>query len=354
MKILNRHIGATIIVATLLVLLVLVGLQIFVSFINEVREVGAGHYGLWQVVQYTLLTLPRNIYSFFPMAGLLGSLLGLGYLASNNELVVMRTSGMSMVQIVWAVMRAAILLLIFATLIGELLGPAAMHAAQVRKEYDKTGIQVSMTVHGLWMRKDSTFIYIQDVLPDGNLHGVYQYKFNDNHQLLTASYTKQGSYHGDKWVLNNIEETKFGNNTTTSQIIPQQIKPIKIDLMSLSYARVDPLEVSLTKLYQLIHYRRIGGLSTQQYKLAFWQRILQPLSTLVMIFLSIPFIFGPLRTVAMGVRIVSGVMVGFTFYLLNQFLGPFSLVYQIPPLICAIFPSLLFLMVGFFLMRRAR
>ena len=110
MKILKRHIGLTIIMATALVLLGLIGLQIFVSFINELNEIGSGHYGLWQTLQYVILTLPSNIYSFFPMAGLLGSLIGLGYLASNRELIVMRASGVSLMQIVWAVLRAAILL----------------------------------------------------------------------------------------------------------------------------------------------------------------------------------------------------------------------------------------------------
>ena len=92
MKILQRHIGLTIIMATLLVLMVLIGLQIFISFISELHDIGTGSYNLWQVFQYVILTMPNYLYSFFPMASLLGCLTGLGYLASNSELIVMRAA----------------------------------------------------------------------------------------------------------------------------------------------------------------------------------------------------------------------------------------------------------------------
>jgi lipopolysaccharide export system permease protein len=77
---------------------------------------------------------------------------------------------------------------------------------------------------------------------------------------------------------------------------------------------------------------------------------MQPFATLVMIFLAIPFIFGPLRSVSMGLRIMAGVIVGFGFYILNQFLGPMSQVYQIPAVVAALVPTMVFAMLGAFLL----
>ncbi len=42
---------------------------------------------------YTLLSVPKDVQIFFPMAALLGALLGLGMLAQRSELVVMQASG---------------------------------------------------------------------------------------------------------------------------------------------------------------------------------------------------------------------------------------------------------------------
>lgn len=354
MKILTRHIGTTIILAIMMVLLALIGLQIFISFINEMGDIGTGHYGLWQAIQITILSLPHNIYGFFPMAGLLGSLMGLGYLASNRELIVMRAAGMSLLQIIGAVLCAAIFLLIFATFIGEVIGPQAENIAKVKKEFATTGVQTSATIHGLWLRKHRDFIYIRDILPDRNLRGIYRYHFADDNQLLSIGYAESGVYKSREWLLQNFNVTELHKNSVTMQKIPNKTWHLKIDLKLLSTSRIDPTAISLLKLYKLIRFRHANGLSVQQYAFTFWQRIIQPLATLIMIFLAIPFIFGPLRTVAMGLRILTGVIVGFAFYLLNQFVGPFSLVYQIPPFICAVFPSVMFLGIGCFLMCKLR
>ena len=112
--------------------------------------------------------------------------------------------------------------------------------------------------------------------------------------------------------------------------------------------------MTMIKLYEYIQYQKKNDLRYQVSALNFWQRIFQPLGTCVMLFLAIPFIFGPLRSVTMGLRLVSGVVVGFSFYILNQFFGPFSLVYHVPPFLAALTPSLLFLVLGLFFVRRIK
>jgi len=354
MKILNRHIGLTVISSTLLVLLVLLGLEIFISLVAQFDDIGKGNYGIWQALQYVPLTLPTSIYNFFPMAGLLGCLLGLGTLANHSELIVMRASGTSLIKITWAVLRAMVLLIIVMTLIGELIGPHASQLASTQKEIAKSGEQILHTQHGMWMRNGNTFIHIQNVIPGIALKNIYQYKFNNNHQLLTSSFAQKAVHKHDHWLLRNIVETHFDKHLTRTQTIRQKIWPIKINTELLNISDIDSKDMSLNKLLTFIHIQRINGLDVQHDKLVFWQRALQPLATIVMIFLAIPFIFGPLRTVPMGVRILTGIVVGFSFYLLNQFLGPLSLVYRISPFIGAIFPSILFLALAFFLLRKVR
>lgn len=354
MKILQRHISLTIIMATLLVLMILIGLQIFISFISELRDIGTGNYNLWQVFQYVILTMPSYLYSFFPMASLLGCLTGLGYLASNSELIVMRAAGVSILQITCAVLGAAIFLLIIATFLGEAIGPQASTLANMKKEYAKTGIQTSTTTHGLWLRKNRDFIYIQNLLPNKQIENIYKYHFNQNGTLLSATYVKDGSYDKYTWQLHNVFVTQLNTNNANTTKYARQTWNIHANLNLLRSSHIDLNTISIIKLNKLIHFRKSNGLTTQQYSFTFWQRVFQPFATIVMIFLSIPFIFGPLRSVTMGLRILTGVCVGFTFYILNQFFGPLSLVYQIPPLLSAILPSIIFLGIGGWLMHKLK
>lgn len=350
MKIIQRHIGLVIVYATLLVLLVLVGLQIFIGFIAQLSSIGTGSYGVFQALIFVLLTLPKNVYSFFPMVGLLGSLLGLGYLASNSELIVMRASGMSLWQITWTVLKAAILLLIIMTVIGELVSPFSNHMAMTQKAIAKSGANAVKTIDGLWMRKQGTFINIKRIQSNESMQGVSQYVFDENHRLISASYAQGAIFQNGQWLLQNIEQTNFNGHQASSLRIPQQGWSISINPDLLNISEIDPNEISLVSLQRLIHFQHIHGLQVASYSLVFWQRIFQPLATIVMIFLAIPFIFGPLRSSAMGSRILIGVVVGFAFYLLNQFFGPFSVVYQISPIVGAMTPILLFTFIAIYLL----
>ncbi|MBX9705493.1 MAG: LptF/LptG family permease, partial [Gammaproteobacteria bacterium] len=111
-------------------------------------------------------------------------------------------------------------------------------------------------------------------------------------------------------------------------------------------------QLSLLRLQEQSKYNKQNGLDSSTYTLAFWLRVLQPLATLVMVFLAIPFIFGPLRSSTMGLRILSGVMAGLAFYIINRFFGPFTVVYQIPPIVAAVTPILLFALLACILIRR--
>ena len=62
----------------------------FVGLIGELDNLGEGTYGFMQALYYTLLKLPSTMFIVLPMASLIGALLGLGALATNSEIIVMR------------------------------------------------------------------------------------------------------------------------------------------------------------------------------------------------------------------------------------------------------------------------
>ncbi len=79
MKLLDNYIAKTILSAIALVTLMLAGLQVFILFVHELDEIGKANYGIWQSALFVLLQMPYQVYLFFPMASLLGSLVGLAF-----------------------------------------------------------------------------------------------------------------------------------------------------------------------------------------------------------------------------------------------------------------------------------
>ena len=112
--------------------------------------------------------------------------------------------------------------------------------------------------------------------------------------------------------------------------------------------------MSLRKLAEYSRYLRQNGLQAGTFQFEFWKRVFQPLTTLVMIFLAVPFVFSSPRSVTMGRRVLFAVMVGFVFYIFNAFLGQFSVVFQVSPLVAALMPTIVFAIAGYGMMVRMR
>ncbi len=355
MKILRRYIGRNIISSILVVLVVLIGMDLFIQFLNELDDIGQGNYTLASAFLVAFLRIPQSVYEFFPMAGLIGSLLGLGNLASNSELIVMRSAGVSSSQIAKSVMMAAVIIMVIVTFLGEVIAPNALRIAELRKAFDISGGQTMQTLQGAWLRDGNTFIYVNRVLPHNNLRDIKWYTLGDHDQLAYAGVAKSATFRNDQWVLQDASRTQFlGMQQTKSSHFDKLNWHVKLNPKVLTLASISPDEMSLNQLYKYIRYRQQNRLQASQYSLAFWQRVLAPIATLVMIFLAIPFIFGPLRTVTMGLRIVAGVGAGLVFYFANQLFGPFSMVYQMPPLWAALIPILFFALIGVFLMIKTK
>ncbi len=354
MRILSVYISRTIIMTTALVLAVLICMAFFILLIGEFGDIGKGTYGIVSALQFAALSLPQMVYQIFPMVGLVGVMLGLGLLSNHSELIVMRAAGVSIAKITLSVMVGVLLMVGSITLLGESLAPKLMRYGQIQKAIDKSGGQAVATQHGTWIRDKSSFIHIETVLGDKKLQDVTRYQFNPQRQLITVAKADEIDFTQGHWQAKTVKRSNLSNQGISASISHDEIWDINLNPTILKVAEIEPEEMSLLHLDTLIHYKKANGLNAASYQLAFWQRILQPLATCVMMFLAIPFIFGPMRSVTMGFRLLAGVIVGFSFYILNQFFGPISLVYQLPPILAAILPTLLFALVAYIMMQRVR
>lgn len=352
MKLLERYIGKSVIVNILSSLLILLTLLGFVTLLREVEEVGRGDYRTLDAFKYVLLTLPRHAYDLFPVAVLLGSLVGLGGLASNSELIAMRAAGVSLTRIILIVMKAGVLVMLLVLLIGELVAPVSeQYAENMRTE--KISQKVTLkTKYGFWARDGNSFINIRYILPNAQLRDIYIYEFSDDRELKVATYAELAVYQEDHWQLKGIEQSHFSKDRVVSQSLEtadwdSMLNP---DLLDVVVAR--PMGLPVWGLYQYIRFMHENGQEARVYEVAFWSKIISPVITLVMIFLSVPFVFGVLRSVGIGQRIFVGALLGATFLLMNKAFGNMAIVYDLNPLFAASFPGLLFLGVGAWFVRR--
>ncbi len=354
MKLLERYIAKTVLASIALVTLMLAGLQIFMLFVDQLDSLGKGDYGLFQAASFVFLQMPYQVYLFFPMASLLGCLIGLGVMANHHELVVMRAAGMSIGQVTAAVLKVSVFVIVLVTVVSETVMPSMVHLANNQKAEAMSQGQTLRTAKGVWMRNHNDFLRVGTILPNNVLEHVYQFHFDEAHQLKFSRKIEKIVYKHKAWRAENVVESVIDRDQTRVRYIPEMAWDISLKPTILSVNGNEPDEMTLKGLYQYLHAQKKSHQTALNYQLVFWQRIVQPLTTVVMMVLAIPFIFGPLRSSTMGSKLLVGATAGFGFHIINRFLGSLSQVYQFSSVIAAIGPTCVFALLGMYLMKRVR
>ena len=312
-----------------------------------------GDYGALQALLYIGLTAPRRLYELLPMAVLVGCLIGLGALASNSELTVMRASGVSIGRIMVSVLKPLLVLMLVGVLVGEYVAPYTENLADSRRAV-AMGSGSAVKSKGLWHREGNDFIHINALHPNGTLRGVTRYRFDDERRLIEASFAQQARMENDHWMLEGVSATLFeADGHSRVERHDQQRWDVGLSPDLLRIILLEPDVLPLPSIWHYQHYLAEQGLNNSQYRLAFWKKLLQPVTTAALVFVAISFIFGPLRSVTLGQRVFTGVLVGFSFRIIQDLLGPTSLVFGFSPLIAVLLPIMILLVMGAWLMRRA-
>ncbi len=352
MQRLSRYVTASVLGSIAMVLLVIVSLDAIGAVIDGTGDIEKD-YSFLQVMIYVAITLPGRIYGNIPMASLIGCLIGLGVLANNSELVVMRSAGVSVLRIVWFVIRPILWLILLGAMLGEYLVPYTDQYAESRRMLLTGGTSAQDSESGFWNKEGQEFMHFNAVYPGGVLFGVTRYRFDENHRLLQASFAERATYQGGSWLEERGVITNFHDESTeVSQFVTREWET-KLSPELLNLIVFPPKSLPIGSLYNYSEYLQEQDQDSSKYELAFWAKALQPFTIVSLVLIAISFVFGPLRQVTMGYRIFAGVLVGLIFRTLQDLLGPASVVYGIPPLLAVGTPALISALIGLWMLRRA-
>jgi lipopolysaccharide export system permease protein len=353
-RLLDRYIGRSVVIHSLIVLVVLLALYFFSLFITELDSVGRGNYTVIHALGYTLLLIPRQIYELFPMVALLGSMLGLGALANNSELTVIRAAGVSVRRVLGSVLKVGMILVLVVAIIGEVVAPwLEKRALEWRASLMQENISVQ-TRGGLWARDGNTFFQIKNVLSTGIADNVTLYRLDENFRVNEIVVARHAVYQGEEWQLMDVLNTRFSDGAITTEHVDSIIWRSTLTPEVVGLVSIPPENLSIWDLSGYIGYLRENGLDSGPYELSLWIRVMTPLATAGMVLLSVPFVFGSMRSVALGRRVTVGALIGIGFYMFNAIFSRLGLVFLLPPFFSAALPTVLVYVAWALMMRRVR
>lgn len=385
LKVLSRYVKLNALLAIIGAVLGLWALQLVFSYLSELDSLDDS-YTMGEAIKYIFYRSPYFLEQFIPTGALLGAVIGLGLLANKSELVVMRAAGVSVYRIVGWVLQPALLFVLLALVINQFVLPYSNQLAQEINDEDNSSLVTA--VRGYWTvqprferTKDGTakpdgsdILYIDYADVQGNIGEVKRWHLDNNGNLQTAIHAEGGKYIGREaldtdssktdsrkaseqyryeWQLKNMTKLMINQGFESSQAIAPS------DTLSLPFAPESVYlltrkaeDLSLTQLYEHRQFMRGQGTRSLSHELAFWQKLLSPLSILSLVIVACSFVFGSLRTHSLGLRIVVALLFGLLFSYVQDLVGFVALATGFSPLLMVLLPIIASAILGGYLLKR--
>jgi lipopolysaccharide export system permease protein len=373
MRTIRRLIYGEVLSAIALVTLGFLALFFFFDLVDELQYLGkangpAGSAEIYQIrhaLMYVSLLVPNHMYELLPISVLIGTIFVMARLAQSSEYTILRTSGLDP----W---RALKLLLVlgaffvgFSFAVGDYVAPVSERAAQLMKARYQGKITLGQT--GAWLREKQAYntfvVNVKELTPDNEMKGVQIFEFDNKGLIVSTVQAPVAEFaRDDAWIMKKANRTEFevpiaggipalaGQPQETAKVSRNAVENYRwatdISAEMVSVALLKPDRMSTLDLFNYVRHLNANGQTAQRYEIEFWKKVFYPLSCLVMVILALPFAYLHFRSGGIAGYVFAGVMIGISFFLLNNVFGYIGNLRNWQPWLAAATPGLMYMAVS--------
>lgn len=333
MKTIRRLLYAEILRAIGFVTLAFLSLFAFLDLVEELRFLGkgvAGGYQLPDALLYVALLAPSHLYELLPIAVLIGTIYVMARLAQSSEYTILRTSGLGPARALSTLLALGLVFALVTLAVGDYVSPVTDRAAQLLKARFQGDITVGLT--GAWLKENddnahSRAVNIAQLRSDGQLRGVRVFEFDERGFLRMKIEAERARFGpGAGWTLAGVTRSVFHTRDAQNARVerlrePESFFATRISSEMVAAALLKPERMNTLDLARYIGHLKANNQSAQPYEIEFWRKVFYPLSCLVMVVLALPFGYLHFRTRGITAYVFGGVMAGVSFFLLNNVFG---------------------------------
>lgn len=362
MKVLTRYVAKEVLIATLFVLVALVALIAFFDLVSQARNIG-NRYSISMALFLTMLKLPSRLYEVMPIAALLGAVYTMSRLASNSEFTIMRVAGLSPFRLAGMMTVPALILIAMTYCLGEWLTPAA---DMMRNDMDNILFNRKLSARGY-----SSGVWVKDNVKEQQNAGQATVRFVNVHNLIAGEHSRTGAWRvfefdkdgslirvlhapeanyisGRGWHLKDAKVETLPKITHDETPMVEKSSARKdVDLMMPSEMRpeilgvltIKPERMGISDLWQYIAHLKETRQTSDRYQVALWSKVFYPLAIFVMLAVAMPFAYLNTRSGGVSIKIFAGLMIGISFYALNNIFSFLGVLNTWHPMVVAVVPT---------------
>ena len=362
MKVLTRYVAKEVLIATLFVLVALVALIAFFDLVSQARNIG-NRYSISMALFLTMLKLPSRLYEVMPIAALLGAVYTMSRLASNSEFTIMRVAGLSPFRLAGMMTVPALILIAMTYCLGEWLTPAA---DMMRNDMDNILFNRKLSARGY-----SSGVWVKDNVKEQQNAGQATVRFVNVHNLIAGEHGRTGAWRvfefdkdgslirvlhapeanyisGRGWHLKDAkvetlpkithDETPMVEKSSARKdvdlMLPSEMRPEILGVLT-----IKPERMGISDLWQYIAHLKETRQTSDRYQVALWSKVFYPLAIFVMLAVAMPFAYLNTRSGGVSIKIFAGLMIGISFYALNNIFSFLGVLNTWHPMVVAVVPT---------------
>lgn len=362
MKVLTRHVAKEVLIATLFVLVALVALIAFFDLVSQARNIG-NRYSISMALFLTMLKLPSRLYEVMPIAALLGAVYTMSRLATNSEFTIMRVAGLSPFRLAGMMTVPALILIAMTYCLGEWLTPAA---DMMRNDMDNILFNRKLSARGY-----SSGVWVKDNVKEQQNAGQATVRFVNVHNLIAGEHSRTGAWRvfefdkdgslirvlhapeanyisGRGWHLKDAkvetlpkithDETPMVEKSSARKdvdlMLPSEMRPEILGVLT-----IKPERMGISDLWQYIAHLKETRQTSDRYQVALWSKVFYPLAIFVMLAVAMPFAYLNTRSGGVSIKIFAGLMIGISFYALNNIFSFLGVLNTWHPMVVAVVPT---------------
>jgi len=350
MTIRDRYIRKTLLHFTFVVLVIWLGVYSFFNYLQEMERIGELDYSSLEALKYIAFQMPEVAYKHSSPIILLGCILGMGHLATTNQLIVMQASGSSILKLTTITVRTALFFIIIFIILGESIAPIVSSEGKKNRAQALDQSYTSNTQKGFWTRDGDNFINVKKNF-DGRL-------FNDITIIEVNSLNKINSVVAAQKAIFDNQVMKMENSTIFSIDNLNAIdtitikdrnfydKNVSFDQSLIESLKKDPEDLTTFTIIKQIQFLSDNKIRSGIFQVELYKRLIRPFNLVAMILLAMLFIFGSTRDASLGKKIFFGVVISLSFEMLSRVGAAMSLSFNFNPLLFAVVPTIIVMLVG--------
>ena len=373
MNTVRRLIYGEVLAAIALVAIGFLALFFFFDLIDELQYIGRNNgvgsasevYKIRHALLYVALLIPNHLYELLPISVLIGTIFVMARLAQSSEYTILRTSGLGPWRALRLLLTLGAFFVVLSFVVGDYVAPASERLAQLLKGQYQDKITVGKT--GAWLKEkkaDSSYIVnVKELTPTNAMRGVQIFEFNAKGLITATTQAPLATFVDNKtWSLEDSVRTDFlvptASDTTPMGVSTQTLAKItrttqaksewqtELSLEMVSVALLKPERMGTIDLYNYVRHLDANGQTAQRYEIEFWKKVFYPLSCFVMVMLALPFAYLHFRSSGIAGYVFAGVMIGISFFLLNNVFGYIGNLRSWTPWLAAATPGLIYMTIS--------